>query len=216
MITVPEGAKKIVERSRYLTEAISKGLINYSALARYIKPELEEILVKQVSESSIMMALKRLESSFQPKYKYNNIFKTSPEIIVRSNLTEFTINNSEDLNKKISKIFAIYKQQQKYFFTLTEGVSETTIIVSDQLQEKINIILEKEKIITTFTSLSAITIRLPKQSTTTPGIFYFFLKSLAWEGINVLEIVSTYLEFTIIFENKDINRAFIILKSLFS
>lgn len=56
MITVPEATKKIVERSRYLVEAMSKGLINYSSLARYIKTELEQMLLKPVSEASILMA----------------------------------------------------------------------------------------------------------------------------------------------------------------
>ena len=56
MITVPEAAKKIIERSRYLSEAISKGIINYSALARYIRPEIEQILIKKVSLASVIMA----------------------------------------------------------------------------------------------------------------------------------------------------------------
>ena len=50
MITVPEAAKKIVMRSRYLSEAMSKGIINNSSLARYIKPEIEEMLLKKVRE----------------------------------------------------------------------------------------------------------------------------------------------------------------------
>ena len=47
MITVPEAVGKIVGRSRYLAEAMSKGIINNSSLARYIKPEIEEILIKK-------------------------------------------------------------------------------------------------------------------------------------------------------------------------
>ena len=44
MITVPEATEKIVKRSRYLSEALSKDLINISSLSRYIKPEIEEII----------------------------------------------------------------------------------------------------------------------------------------------------------------------------
>ena len=51
MITVAQATEKIIYRSRYLSEAISKGLINTSALARYIKPEVDEILIKQVKSS---------------------------------------------------------------------------------------------------------------------------------------------------------------------
>jgi len=215
MITVPEATRKIIERSRYLAEAMSKGLINYSALARYIRPELEEMLVKDVSESSIIMALKRLEPYFQPKYMHTNVFQHSPEMIVRSNLIELTVANSEDMTKKLPHIMSAYTNQQKYFFTLTEGVSETTIIASHDLLEKIKALINGEKVLETFTNLSSITIRLPKEVLNSPGIFYFFLKSLAWEGISIVEIVSTYSEFTIILGDKEVNKAFAILKSFF-
>ncbi|MBI3366167.1 hypothetical protein HY041_00875 [Candidatus Roizmanbacteria bacterium] len=38
------------------------------------------------------------------------------------------------------------------------------------------------------------------------------LKSLAWMGINVIEVVSSYTELTIVLENKDVDRAFSVLK----
>jgi len=215
MVTVPQAVKKIVERSRYLSEAMSKGLINLSSLARYMKQEVAEMLMKDVSEASIIMALKRLETQLKPQIQYKKVFKNPPEMIVRSNLVELTFENSESLTKKFSKIFEIYSGHQKYFFTLTEGVTETTIIASRDLYKNIKIALHDEKVVSEFVNLSSITIRQPAEITYTPGIVYFFLKSLAWEGVNVMEVVSTYLELTIILEDKDVNRAFTILKSLF-
>ena len=107
------------------------------------------------------------------------------------------------------------KPNSKYFFTITEGVFDTTIIASLDLFGKIKKVLENEEIASEFNNLSSITIRLPKEAIQTPGIFYFFLKSLAWEGINIIEIVSAYLELTIILSEKETNRAFAILQSLF-
>lgn len=216
MITVPEATKKVIERSRYLSEAMSKGLLNYSALARYIKPELEEMLFKDVSESSIIMALKRLEPYFKPKFKQIDIFKTAPEMIVRSNLGELTLSNSSELTRQLPKIFELYAAHSKYFFTVTEGVSETTIIASEGLFSDIKKLLKKETILSEYKQLSSITIRMPKEVMETPGIFYFFLKSLAWEGINIMEVVSTNLELTLILNDTEVNRAFAILKSLFT
>lgn len=213
MVTVPETAKKIVERSRYLVEAMSKNLINLSSLARYIKPEIEEMLIKDVSESSILMALKRLSQTLHaPNYK--NVFTIPPDIIVRSNLIEIVIANSDNLKNKFPQILKTANNQNKYFFTLSQGLLETTIIVSEDLKNKILEILKGEKILASFIKLSAITIRLPKNSLSTPGVYYFLLKSLAWEEINIIEIISTYLELNLIFEEKEINRAFIILKSI--
>lgn len=215
MITVPQATKQIIERSRYLTEAMSKGLINYSALARYIKPELDKMLFKDISEASIIMAIKRLAEEMKPKFVPLTIFQTTPEMIVRSNLVELNYTNSESLRKKYQELSALYSEENKYYFTLTEGVFETAIIFSKDLHSQVKKTLENETVLSEKDNLSAITIRLPKENVDTPGVYYFFLKSLAWEGINIIEIVSTPNEVSIILEDTEVHAAFAILKGLF-
>lgn len=212
MITVSEAAQRIIKRSRYLQEALEKGIINISALARYIQPELEEMLVKKISKSAIIMAINRLSQTPKSGLRYKNIFKDPPDMITRSNLIGINIANS----KNLANVYVeVSKVKTEYFFTLTEGIFETSIFLSRSLYADVKKYLKDETIITQLNDLSAITIRLPKEAIFTPGIFYFFLKSLAWEEINIVEIVSTYREFTLILERKDTNKAFSILQSLF-
>lgn len=216
MITVPEATKKIVERSRYLVEAISKGLINYSSLARYIKPEIEQMLFKDVSEASILMALKRLEKEMQPKFVPLKIFETQPDMIVRSNLVEFSFRTSDTLADSFHKLFQAHRENRSSFFTVTEGLSEAGIILSRDLEKEMDEVAQREQLLAKIPDLSCLTIRLPEENISTPGVYYFFLKSLAWEGINIVEVVSTPMEVSLILADKDINRAFAILKSLFT
>lgn len=215
MISISTAVETVISRSRYLSEAISKGIINFSALSRYIKPEIEELTHKNVSEAALIMALNRLSKNIKPKYKSYDIFTSPPDMMVRSNLAEITVLNSDSLIEKYPHLLKLSSNQVKYFLTLTEGVYETTIILSKDLKEDIKRILQDEKIVAEYDNLSSITVRLPQASIKTPGIFYFFLKSLAWEGINIIEIVSAHLELTIILEEKDVNKAFSILQSLF-
>lgn len=213
MITVPEATKKIVERSRYLSEAISKRIINYSSLARYIKPELEELLLKKVSLASIIMALNRLESDFQPKFRQSNIFKTPPEITVRSNLFLVSLlnNDIQGLSVLIS-----HDVNSRSFFLKNQGVHESSLVLSQDLFEKYKNTIEGKSPLVLEDKVSAVTIYLPSEAHTTSGIYYFFLKSLAWEGINILEIVSTTSELTLIVSDQDTERTFAIIKSLFA
>jgi aspartokinase len=48
----------------------------------------------------------------------------------------------------------------------------------------------------------------------TPGVYYPILKALAWAGINFIEIISVSSELTIIFRDKDVDRAFSVIKGL--
>src|SRR5689334_15839400 len=130
MITVSEAAEKIVKRSRYLTEAMSKGIINTSALARYMKPELEQMVKKPVSNPALIMALNRLSTSITKPPHFKNIFTSQPDMIFRSNLVEITVNNSDTLIEKYPSLLKLSDNNAKYFFTLTKGNFETTIIAS--------------------------------------------------------------------------------------
>lgn len=212
MITVPEATKTIIERSRYLSEAMSKGLINYSSLARYIKPELEQMLIKKVSNASIIMALTRLEKDFKPKYVQSNIFKTKPEITVRSGLVFFGLPNTEvaGLSLLLSREVGIGS-----IFVESRGVNETSFVLNQDLFAKYKVSINDKSPLFLFENVSVVTINVPDEAINTPGIYYFFLKSLAWDGINILGNVTTMHEFTIVVEDKSVDRAFSIIKSLF-
>ncbi|MBI4226253.1 aspartate kinase [Candidatus Roizmanbacteria bacterium] len=212
MLTISQAVREKVEKSPILSEAMDQGVLNYSALARKLRQELEKELYKPVSAGSIVMALKRLSKQLRAKIKTEKVFSKSPDILIRSNLIEITVLNANFTDDKFNALFKKFHQQKKYFFTLTQGVFETTIIASNELSTNLNRIIKGEQIVSRFDNLSAITIRLSKEVIPTPGVYYSLLKFLAWEEINIIEVVSTFLEFTIILENKDVDKAFSVLK----
>lgn len=202
MITVPEATEKIIKRSRYLSEALSKDIINVSSLARYVKPEIEGILLKKVGLSSVIMALKRLSGNIYPDTPYQEIFEAHPEIVAKTNLALAV------LNKRILDLNGVEKSDSAL---ITATPSETIIL--GPKKEVFSHVGDGSKL---YYPVSSISIVLPKEAVNTPGIYYFFLKSLAWDRINILHIFTSPTEFTIVINDKDTQRTFGILKSLFS
>jgi len=216
MITVPEIVEDIIRKSLFLDQALYQRIINLSALARVIKPEVEKGVMKEIQLGAIIMALNRLAKKTQRKQKnQQKIFSSAPDLMVRSNLFEITLANSEFLIQKQKKLLDRINMIQNYFLTFTQGIFQTTIIASKELKNKILAVFKGEKIIAQLENLSSITVQLPKGTEFIPGAYNFMLKSLAWEGINVSEVVSTLNEFTIVLEDKDIELAFSNLKRLF-
>ncbi|MDO8610617.1 MAG: hypothetical protein Q7R95_08785 [bacterium] len=212
MITIPEVVEQIISESLFFEEGLSEGIINYSALARKIKPDVEKKLLKDVELGAILMALRRITKKKKPSESFKKMFQAHHDLIVRSNLIEFVLSNTDFSIEMHKDLIKLAEEEEEYFMTITEGVFETTIITSNELREKVLSILSKTKITTQLTNLSSITIRLPKENVYIPGLYYYFLKSLAREGINIVEIVSTYTEITIILEDKVVDKAFSILK----
>lgn len=213
MITVPDGTKIIIERSRYLSEALSKKIINISSLAEYIKPELEELLMKKVTTGSIVMAITRLQPTFSPKYKENNLFNKQPEMMVRSGLSLISIQRTKESEEAIRELFI--KRVKGTFFSITIGATEINIAVSSNYVAQIESQFSKSIINSIITNVSLITIFLPEKAINTPGVYYFFLKSIAWEGINILGNAATTTELTLFFDDKDVHRAFEVLSSIY-
>ena len=213
MISISDALSDIISSQPFIEEGLSRGIINYSAYAREIKPQIEKRLYKDVKEGAIVMALKRIsEQLSKRRSKISNINLT--DLTVRSNLSEYTFLNSETLPKRISELFSQILNEKDILCALSEGVRETTFIVSSGLTNKIEKIFDQEKLVAKFYNLSSITIRLPKEVVYIPGVYYQVLKRLAWENINVIEVLSTYTELTVIVENKDVDQAFSTLKKL--
>jgi len=208
--------EEIIKKSPFLEEALSEGIINLSSLSRQIKTEIDEHLNKDVQIGAIVMALKRLSPKFDPnlKIKVKKVIHKLGDITVRSKITYYTYNNSATLIEKESILLKSIKNKKDIFFALSQGVYETTIMLSNSEHENVDMLFKGETLIQKTENLSSITIKLPSENSDVSGIYYFILKKIAWEGINVLEIISTTHEFTIIVNDESVDRAFSVLKRL--
>ena len=86
--------------------------------------------------------------------------------------------------------------------------------MSKDLEATVAESLKKETELRRIDGLSAITVRLPESSLNVPGVYYPILKAIALEGISLVEVTSVRTEFSIIVADKDIDRAFSVLKKI--
>ena len=211
MITIAELLEEIISITPFLEEALADGIINLSALSRKVQPQIEKELMKQVSESAILMSLKRLLPHLEQKIKKQNPKMEAADITVRSGLSEFSFLKSPTLMDKKLKLLHELRKGPQNFVTITHGIQEMTTILNTQLEQHILDTFKGEKLLKRIDNLAAITIRLTDEMLYLPGVHYNILKQLAWQDINVIEVVSTYTEFNIILKKEQVDRAFSIL-----
>lgn len=216
MITISQAVESILLSKPFILDALNDNIINFTSLAEYLRPDISRLLKKEVNTGAVVMAIRRFKSVNDVGLlkKIEDQVKQFGDILVRSNLVDYTFKNSESLLKNQQKLIEIIKDRKGFFYTVTQGVYETTFILSDQIKDEIPIIFEGEKLISSSYGLSSVTIKLPSGNTEQPGLYYYIFKKLAWDGINILEVVSTSNEFTILLKDKDIDRAFSVIKNL--
>ncbi|MBE9487582.1 MAG: aspartate kinase [Bacteroidetes bacterium] len=216
MITIPSAVEEIIKTKPFLESALVDGLINLSALARQLKPLIEDRTNKPINEGAIVMALNRLvpRLTMISNSKINSVVKNIGDIIVRSDLTDITYANSKTLFEKEAKLLESIKDKPNIFCTFSQGVDETTIIISSAYASETEEHFKGENLLSKQEKLSSITVKLPASNVYSPGIYYFIFKKLAWEDVNVLEVISTSNEYTIVVDDKDIDVAFSVLMSV--
>lgn len=216
MKTIASCVQDIIVSSPFLEEALSRQIINFSALAKDLKAPISEMLRKPVKEGAIMMALRRHQ---QPTHLENSVrlkkaFNTLGDITVRSDLSDFTFQNSKTLIHSHSQILEEISTNHQIFYAFTRGMFESNIIISTSEKDNVLRAFKDEVQIGFQDKLSAISIYLPRGNSKIAGLYYQIFKRLAWENITLYEVVSTTNEFTIVVEDALVDKAFSVIKRL--
>lgn len=209
MITIPNVVERIVRESPLLEEGLVAGIINLSAFARQIRKRVEKEARKPAGEGAIVMALKRLTPRLSGKPPaMRRLISDLSDISVRSGISEHTYVASPGIVECQKRLLHEAAGTSHRFLTITQGASETTLIVSSELDRRVEKVFKGERLVTRLGGLAAMSIRLSPKTVEMPGVYYTVLKQLLWENINVVEVVSTYTELTLILRQREVDRAF--------
>lgn len=216
MKTIAATVVDYIKTKPYLSSALSDGIINLTSLARTIQDDIEERTKKPVKPGAIVMALKRISDTadFVQTKQIIKVLKNLGDITVRSSLVDYSFLISDSLLVAQSNLLKEIEQKKEVFYTSSRGVSESNIIVSHNIAPHVDELFKDESCFSKTENLSSITMKLPSENVTIPGIYYFIFQRLSWEGVNINEVISTSNEFTILMHEDQVNTAFTVIKNL--
>ncbi|MCF4101526.1 hypothetical protein L1I30_07605 [Gillisia sp. M10.2A] len=212
MNTITSCVHNMLRHQPFLDDALAKDLINFSALAEYLQPDIEKELRKPVKQGSIIMALRR----YAPKKNLlkNSNLREMGDIVVRSGITEYTYLNSRSILSSQAELLNIVKNEVGIYFNYSSNYQESNILVANDLRETVAECFKNEILVTVKEDLSSITIALPKNSSKTVGLYFYIFKLLAYEGIPIFEMISTSNYFALFVEKEYVNQAFLLLNEI--
>ncbi|WP_339713542.1 aspartate kinase [uncultured Kriegella sp.] len=216
MKTISSVVEHYIKKKPFLQSALAQGIINLTSLSRIVKPEIEGELGKEIRNGAIVMALKRLSDDleFRATHKIIKVLKNIGEITVRSSLTDYTFLASDSILGQQAKLLEAINDNQDIFYTSSRGVNEINIVISNVMDDTVETFFKSEKCTQKAEDLSSITVKLPAENVSVPGIYYFIFQRLAWEGIVLYEVISTTNEFTILVDDDQVDIAFKTIKDL--
>lgn len=216
MITVAKHVETIVNHSPLLAELLSEGLGNITEIGRRIQPEIEAARLVPVSVPTIAMALRRFVAKHPSPTSGLALLTQIESLGVKSNLVEFVFEHRNQSGAIRKVLTAIPGDTAVHFLHVSRGLFETIVVADATLKPRLAKLLEHEAGVTQIDNLASLTLKLPTETISTPGVYYPVLKALAWEGISFVEVISVGSELSILFHDRDIDRAFSIVKQVTS
>lgn len=214
MVTVSHLVKYLIKDKPFLQEALANKLISYGNLAEQIIPKIEEELGKGVKHSAVVMALRRYSDELEKEHKSVKSFNYKSEIIMKTNICDLCVSRSPSLMTKLSKLYEMVDFNKGDTLDIILGNFEVSIVTNEKYKEKFSQFLKGEKILASESQLVALTMRFSDDFIHTPGVVFTTIRKLAWENINIFEIISTLSELTLILREKDSMKAYEALQSL--
>src|SRR3989344_4536247 len=104
MVTISHIVKKYVGDRPFLEEALRSKILNYASLAEQLHSHIEQEMGKKVKYPAIMMALRRYSDDVNKRTPRQ--FHFNGEIVIKTNICDFTVVKSHSL---LSKLNAIYR-----------------------------------------------------------------------------------------------------------
>ncbi len=209
--------KEIINRSPFISEMLIQEVISYSNLAQFIKPKVEALYGGSVSSAAIVMAVRRYTTELK---KMNHLEKKSRkidyEISMKTNIYDVNIRRTPSFINNIASLYSLVESGNGDFINISIGEYEIVITISDKYRKELDDMLARETVINSEEDMVAITISFKDNNfLETPGITYLATRKLAWENINIYEIVSTLNVLTFIIKKKDSLEAYGVLQAFF-
>ncbi|KYK28554.1 hypothetical protein AYK20_07075 [Thermoplasmatales archaeon SG8-52-1] len=204
MTNITHEVLKTLDNNPSIRRCMSQGLINTTALAKYI-----------IKEKNIDATLDAVSSAIR-RYKldkYDEIFDvanrlvTFGEISTKSKLANIAVIKDSEVQELLPKLFSIIQFNRGDALRIIQADEAIKILVNEKNLDKVKELLPKKKIIKIDRNLAELNIHLHPEAVKTPGIIAIISNELALNNINVMEFMSCVPEMLWFVKEKDILKA---------
>ncbi len=211
-ISVPEIVRETITRNRSIFDCLKMDLINYTALAVKIQPEVERTLGNPVNLNTIVVAIKRFADSLESKEEVEeqSVLKNARLALTDGIIDiKFSMKDSQNIDPltildKFSKITTNYDffRSSDTFRFLTEDL--------DDIREIFDTMPNRENIFST--GLAKIRISIPPNQNKSDVVSYV-AEVLHGNGIELVNAFFSQDNIILILNEKDSSKAYDVLHS---
>ena len=206
MKKISQTLTEIVDGNELLKFGLQQRLLNLSQCARFLQTQVESRAKRKVELSALTMALSRLQKEMDEARIKTISFPKIVNMTVHSNLLIRVFAVSTETRKSVNLLYNKVQTDSGYI-TVSEGISEVSIITSEKYAEYIGKTFASKPIYH-FENVSSLAVKFGPSFFETAGVFNSLVQQLYFQNINILEMSSAGTEFILYMKEEDIRLAF--------
>ena len=201
----------MIDNDVSIQDSLHRGYGNYSAIARILKPRIEDMLERPVKIESVITAVKRSRALTVPiRGNISGIIARSV-INLRTDIAKFSV---EKTRRTLSIMRRTLADLREEFLQVLEGVSAVTMICDEKLLDDLTSVFRRDDILEEKRNLAAMMMHSPREIINVPGCAIAFYTPLSRRHINIEETMSCYTDTIIVVGMEDAGKAFATLTDM--
>jgi len=209
-LTAAELARNYIDRHPSIRDLISKGLVNYSSLARLI---MKDLGIK--NEKAVLAACRRYAMKLPKSDTEGAVIRVFEQsrLELKTRICIVVAKNEWAVLRSIDKV-ARQVLAEKGTMLVLQSTNAISVISEDKHMLDLIKAIGRDSIIMIKENLAQITVRSPPAIEDIAGAFSYLMTMLSEQGISLSEIVSCYADTILIVRRKDVMAAFEILSKV--
>ena len=212
MSNIVQKVWRILDNSPSIRRDLSLGLINTSALARYL---IKENKIDGTLDG-VIGAIRRYDYG-----KHKEIFSEAYSLLgqtvnlfTRKKVAEIALKKDEEVQQLLPKLFEIIQYIQGDILRIMQANESVRLLIDEKNLEKVTKIFPKNKIIEIGKDLAEIDIYIHPEMQDTPGILAIIANEFAINAINIEEVMTCPPEMLFIVKGEDLIQVHDVLNKL--
>ncbi len=211
--SITNAVKEVVNSDLSFQDSLQRDYCNISALARIVKPQIDQMLSRSTSVESIVTALKRSRRDYDIPERPIAAILAGSTVSVRTDVAKLSAAKSKRTIEKVAKSLT---QNVDNYISVSESIMSITLVFDDALLDDVKVMFGQHDILEVEDDLAAIIVHSPEEIIKTPGCAIAFYNQLARRHINIEDTVSCYTDTIMLVRMDQVGKAFNALTDLIS
>ena len=210
-----------LEKDTLVVLAMINRISNSRKVARRLLPSIAKELGYEPKLGSVAKVVERYVNEVEESGKLAGLdvdglkkMLAKTQVTLRSDVAIASVRVTRGIGKKLVKIMDyVYSKTEVPFLSITYGKSYITLLFDQQHCDKILKIVGKKNIVYAKKNHATLSITNPPDVIGVPGFAGHVFSILGMNGINIVEMLSSYNEGIMVLNEKDANKAYAVLRA---